>query len=193
MRLPWNGDSRLTVHRTNFYALISIPRSGCQKTNVPVMDVHISQNNTGPLPSATRSVRVRNTHELARNSIGEPLVVMLDGWMTAFKRVSVPHRQLGANLIDTHKTLPSSACRNCGHDSLSLSMKTAGFCKRHAFFQWSSSTGESLHFFCVYLFPREHFFPRAKQSFYFNELAVFKHAWTASSVERRVAGAEWEL
>ncbi len=98
------------------------------------------------------------TWSACENSIGEPLVAMLDAWMTAFKRVSVPYRQLGANLIDTHKTLPSCACGNCRHDSLSLSMKTAGFCKRHAFFQWSFSTGESLHFFCVYLFPCDYFF-----------------------------------
>lgn len=85
------------------------------------------KHNSEPFPRA----RVQNARE---NSIGEPLDVMLDGWMTAFKRVSVPHRQLGANLIDTHKTLASCACGNCRHDSLSLSMKTTGFCKHYTFF-----------------------------------------------------------
>lgn len=149
------------------------------------------KHNTEPFPRATWSARVRSARE---NSIGEPLVAMLDAWMTAFKRVSVPHRQLGANLIDTHKTLPFCACGNCRHDSLSLSMKTAGFCKRHAFFfsmvllDWRVTP-----LFCVYLFPCDIFFPRAKQSFYFNELTVFKHAETATSMESRVEGADWEL
>lgn len=145
MRLQRKRDSRPSVHRANFYALISIPKSGRLRTNATVMDVHKWQT----------QCYLERTCAKRENSIGEPLDVMLDGWMTAFKRVSVPHRQLGANLIDTHKTLASCACGNCRHDSLSLSMKTAGFCKRHTssffffFFQLSSSNGESLHFFCV--------------------------------------------
>lgn len=57
----------------------------------------------------------------------EPCV--FDAWVTAFKWVSVSDCQLGADLIDTYRKLPSSAFSNCRHDSLSLSMKTTGFCK----------------------------------------------------------------
>lgn len=85
--------------------------------------------------------------------------------MTAFKRVSVPHRQLGANLIDTHKTLPSSACRNCGHDSLSLSMKTAGFCKRHAFFNGPPQLESHSIFFVSICFHASIFFPGPNSHF----------------------------
>jgi len=138
---------------------------------------------------ATWSARVQNAGE---NSIGEPLDVMLDGWMTAFKRVSVPHRQLGANLIDTHKTLASCARGNCRHDSLSLSMKTAGFCKRHTFFFNGPPRLES-HSTFLCLFVSVWLFCPQGQSFYFNELTIFKHAETATSMESRVAGADWEL
>lgn len=153
MRLQRKRDSRPSVHRANFYALISIPKSGRLRTNATVMDVHKRQ-------TQRYLERARAKRE---NSIGEPLDVMLDGWMTAFKRVSVPHRQLGANLIDTHKTLASCAWGNCRHDSLSLSMKTAGFCKRHSsFFQLSSSTGESLHFFLCLFVSMWLFFPQGQ-------------------------------
>lgn len=117
------------------------------------------KHNTEPFPRATWSARVWSACE---NSIGEPLVAMLDAWMTAFKRVSVPYRQLGANLIDTHKTLPSCACGNCRHDSLSLSMKTAGFCKRHAFFSMVLLDWRVTPLFCVYLFPCDYFFSQCQ-------------------------------
>lgn len=175
-------DSRPSVHRANFYAPISIPKSGRLRTNATVMDVHKWQ--TQRYLERTRAKR--------ENSIGEPLDLMLDGWMTAFKRVSVPHRQLGANLIDTHKTLASCACGNCRHDSLSLSMKTAGFCKRHTFFfngpprLESHSTFFVSICFHVIIFspgPNSHF---TLMSSPFSNMPKRRQVW-------RVAGVDWEL
>lgn len=96
--------------------------------------------------STTPAIPKRCAH---RTQIQYPLILMLDGWMTAFKRVSVPHRQLGANLIDTHKTKPSCSCGNCSHDSLSLSMNTTGFCK-HYTFSMALLSWRVTQFLCIY-------------------------------------------
>lgn len=57
LRLQWKRDSRPSVHRANFYTLISIPKSGRLRTNVSVMDVHKWQTQHRAVPSRTRTKR----------------------------------------------------------------------------------------------------------------------------------------